>query len=148
MSSCDLLHEPVNSDGSRVDGEGSHEADTVTFKEGFPSSDSELLSETLSHVFVLEIAQLVRLHQSLDVVEGIVEDPVTGAAHTTSNDGYVDWHIIFVNIRRSQIASQVLNEREIKAKSSAFADCGGALASVQSFESVLLEDFKGCIEGA
>jgi len=112
-SSRDFLHEPIYGDGSRVDGEGPHEADKIPLEESLPSAHSELIPEALSHALVLEVAQLVRLHEGLHVIEGIIEHPVARSTDTSGNDGHVDGNIAFVDISRGQFTGKVLNDGEI-----------------------------------
>lgn len=70
------MHEAVDGDGDSIGGEGSQHTDEVSLVESSPSSLLELVAEALHHRLVFEVGQIVRLHQGLDVIEGVVEDPI------------------------------------------------------------------------
>lgn len=140
------MHEPICGDGSRVDGEGPHEADKISLEESLPSAYSELIPEALRHALVLEVAQLVRLHEGLHVIEGIIEHPVTCSTDTSGDDGHVDRDIVLVDIRRCQLTGKVLDDGEIETESGAFTDSCGSLASIESLDSVLFKDLDSGIQ--
>jgi hypothetical protein len=146
IDACDFLHEAIYSDGDSIDGEGTHEANEVPPIEGPPSVLFELFAEALRHRLVLEVAQLVRLHQCLHVVEGIVKDPVGSTTETTGDQGHVDRNIVLVSVGRSQLARDVFDDCEIDAEPSALTDCGGSLSSEEPPNTVLFEDLGSSID--
>lgn len=80
---CYSLHEAEGCYRCCVYREGSQHADQVAFEKCTHSSQLVLFSETLSHRLILELSEFIRLHQSLDIVEGIVEDPIKGSSNTS-----------------------------------------------------------------
>ena len=94
--SCDSLHEPVCEHESGVHWEGSHHTDKVALVECTDSVGGILFLEAVQHRSVLEISELVRLHQSLDVVEWVIENPVENTSNTSSQKRHVHGQIFFV----------------------------------------------------
>ena len=120
--SCDVLHEAIDSDGSSVDRERSHHADHISLEKGSNTAKLILFAEALPHVLVFELPEFVGLHQSLNVIEGIVEGPVTCATHSSSNHGHVNGNIVFAASGRSQLLGQVFDQRKVHAETCAFSD--------------------------
>ena len=142
------MHEAIGGDGCGVDGERSHHADQVALEESAWASQLVLLAEALPHALVPEVSELVRLHQRLHVVEGVVEDPVTCSAHSSGDHRHVDGHVALVAADRRQLLREVLDDREVEAQAGAFSDSGWALSSVEALEAVLLEDLGSGVERA
>lgn len=140
MRAGDSLHESVHCDRSCVHGEGSHHADHIPFEEGLPSSQSVLLLEAAHHCGVLEFTKSVSLHQSLHVVEGIVEHPIHSSTHSTSNQRHVDGDVVLVTVGGGELLGQLLNESEVEGETGGFSDGGGCLSSLEAFDSVFFED--------
>jgi hypothetical protein len=74
----------------------------------------ELVSEAVQSISVLEVSKFIGLHQGLDIVEGIIEDPITCAAESSSQHGDIDWHIILINIRRGQSMGPIFDIGEVE----------------------------------
>jgi hypothetical protein len=97
-----VLHETISRNCSRIHRERSHQADHISLKKSSPSSQSVLIPKALKSRFVLKIAKFVRLHQSFNVVERIVEYPIRSSTCSSCNYGHVDRHIFLINSWRSK----------------------------------------------
>lgn len=143
----DLLHHSVGSHGCCIHREGPHHANHISFVERFPASESVLLLKAGSHVRVFQFPKLVRLHQSLDVVKGIVKHPVHGASQASGNEGYINRHLVVVSICRRQCFGDLFDDCEVEAEACRLSYCSGPLSPVEAPEAVLLEDLDCCIDG-
>ena len=102
------MHGTIGGHSSSVDGEGSHHADHVSPEECLQTSLLVLVSEAAEHVWVFEVAKGVRLHQSLDIIEGVVENPVKSSTHSTSDQRHVNRDMASC-IGRSQVLGNALD---------------------------------------
>ena len=142
--SSQFLHCTIGSHSCCIDREGSHHANSITFEKGTPTSNSVLLSETAHHSWVLEISKFIRLHQSFDIVERIIEDPVESTTHTTSDHRYIDRNVAAC-VGRSQVLSYSLNQTEIEAQSCRLSDSSRNLPSIQTLDAPLLKYLYHCV---
>ena len=114
-SSSQFLHRAIGGHGSCVHRKRSHHADDIPPEESIEASLLVLLFEATPHVWVLEIAKSVGLHESLDVVERIVEHPVESSTYTASYQRNVNGNVMTA-IGRSQVLGDSFDQGEIKTK--------------------------------
>ena len=101
--SCEALHDSVSDHCRCVHRERSHHANHIPLKKDTPSTNSVLVPKHRHHCRVLVVSELVRLHQGLDIVEGVVEPPVANASNSSSNERDVDGDLVGVDVWRSQV---------------------------------------------
>lgn len=145
-SVCNLLHKSVSCDGSSVNWERTHHADQITFKKSLPSTKSVLLFEATPHGWIPELPKLVRLHQGLDIVKGIVEHPIHRSTHSSGDHRHINRDIVSICSNRCQLFCQLFDEGKVKAKASGLSDCCCCLAPIESLKPVLLEDLHHRIQ--
>lgn len=141
-----LLHSPVSNNGSSIDWERSHHTNQVSLEESSHSMGFVTVPETLHHRLVFWISEIVSLHQGLYVVKRIVKCPVHGSSDTSCDEWYVNGYVWLLYACGSQSVCYLFDCCEIQCKSGCLSDGSGCLTSVQSLESVLLEDFNNSIQ--
>lgn len=88
------LHRPIDSYSHCIYRERSHHADYISLEKGINTACRVLLPKCLHHALILELSELVRLHQSLHIVKRIVEHPIRGTTNTTSDKGHIEGYIV------------------------------------------------------
>jgi len=146
-NSSQILHRAIDEHDSWVPRERSHQADDIPPEESIEASLLVLLFEATPHVWVLEIAKSVGLHESLDVVERIVEHPVESSTYTASYQRNVNGNVMTA-IGRSQVLGDSFDQGEIKTKACWLSDCCSTLTSVETSDTPLFEYLQTCINWA
>jgi hypothetical protein len=84
------------------------------------------------------------LHEGFNIIEGIVEHPITCSSNTTSNHRNVNGNFALLNSRRCELLGKIFDDWEVKAKTSTLSDGSGTLSAVKTLKTILLEDlFSG-----
>lgn len=142
---CQSLHDSVSDYQWGVNWEWSEHANEISSVECFPSSQLILLFEAGKHWRIFELSEFVWLHEGFHVIEGIVKEPVEDACDSTCNERNIDGSLFWRNSWRTQFFSKPFNCCEEEAKAWGFSDCGWALSSEKSSNSVLFKDFNSGI---
>lgn len=92
----EFLHGSVGGHCGSVDRERSHHANHVSLEECTPTSEPVLLAEARHHVGVLEFSEFVGLHESFNIIERIVKDPVHSTTEATCDQRYINGHLMMM----------------------------------------------------
>ena len=74
-------------EGHRIDGERSQHGDAQSLEESLVTLHLVLMLSTFQHISVFQVAQLLRLHNSLDIVNRIGPKPAIGSSNSSSQKG-------------------------------------------------------------
>ena len=142
-----FLHSSVSDDSCCIDWERSHHADQVSLEKSSCAMSFVTVTETLQSWLVLWISEVIGLHQCLYVIERVVECPIHCSSDTACNKWNVNWQVCLVRDSCwGQCVCYLFDCCEIQSESRCFSDRCWCLTSVQTLESVLLEDFNNSIQ--
>jgi hypothetical protein len=84
------------------------------------------------------------LHEGFNIIEGIVENPITCSSNTTSDQRNVNGNFVLLDSRRCEFLGKIFDDGEVKGKTSTLSDGSGTLSAVKTLKTILLEDlFSG-----
>ena len=139
------MHCPICKYKHCINWKRSTHANNVSLIKCLPTSHCVLLSKTLHHWLVFVVTEFVRLHQCFYVVKWIVEHPICCTCNSSSNERNIKRNIVFVNSRRSQFSSHYIDNSEEESNSCRLSNKSWSLSSIQSFDSMLFDNFNHSI---
>ena len=144
---AESLHQSVSDNGSGIDWEWSHHANQVSLVESLKTMSFVAVTETLHGCFVFWISEFVGLHQGFDIVEGIIEGPVSCSSDTSSDKGNIHWQIFLVSDSGwGEGVGDLFDCCEEKCQTGCLSDGWCSLTSIESLNSVLSENLHNCVK--